>query len=255
MLGDLKRHAETNGNPLWGLGGPHDAPSYDQSPIAGGFFAENGGAWETPYGDFFLSWYSSQLICHGDRVLSLAASTFKDAPVTLSGKIPLMHSWYKARSHPSELTAGFYNTANRDGYEAIVEMFSRNSCKVLLPGLDLSDEDQPAESRSSPESLLAQIMSSCRNHGTDVSGQNSSVSGASKGFEQIKKNLLGENAVVDLFTYHRMGAYFFSPEHFPSFTQFVRGLNEPVPTLDDLPVEDEETTESLSATNLQMQTA
>ncbi|KAI3469445.1 hypothetical protein Pfo_026108 [Paulownia fortunei] len=255
MLSDLKHHAETHGNPLWGLGGPHDAPSYDQSPISGGFFAENGGAWETPYGDFFLSWYSSQLVCHGDRVLSLAASTFKDVPITLSGKIPLIHSWYKARSHPSELTAGFYNTVNRDGYEAIFEMFSRNSFKVILPGLDLSDEDQPTESRSSPESLLAQITSSCRKHGIDVSGQNSLVSGASRGFEQIKKNLLGEYAVVDLFTYQRMGAYFFSPEHFPSFTKFVRGLNQPIQSVDDLPVEDEETPESLSGTNLQMQTA
>ncbi|KAK6130442.1 hypothetical protein DH2020_035852 [Rehmannia glutinosa] len=255
MLGNLKHHAETLGNPLWGLGGPHDAPTYDQSPISGGFFAENGGSWEAPYGDFFLSWYSSQLIRHGDRVLSQAASTFKDVPITLSAKIPLMHSWCKTRSHPSELTAGFYNTVDRDGYEAVLEMFSRNSCKVILPGLDLSDQDQPTESRSSPETLLAQITSSCRKHGVEVSGQNSVVSGGARGFEQIKKNLLGENEMVELFTYQRMGAYFFSPEHFPSFTQFVRGLNQPMLSLDDLPVEDQETEESISGKNLQMQTA
>lgn len=255
MLSHLKHHAETHGNPLWGLGGPHDTPSYDQSPLAGGFFAENGGAWENQYGDFFLSWYSSQLTCHGDRVLSLAASTLKDVPVTLSAKIPLMHSWSKARSHPSELTAGFYNTAGRDGYEAIAEMFSRNSCQVILPGMDLSDEDQRTESWSSPESVLAQIVSLCRKHNTDVSGQNSLVSGASSSFEQIKKNLEGENAVVETFTYQRMGAEFFSPAHFPSFTQFVRGLNEPALSADDLPVENEETSEALSGTNLQMQAA
>ncbi|KAK4405646.1 Inactive beta-amylase 9 [Sesamum angolense] len=255
MLSDLKHHAETHGNPLWGLGGPHDAPSYEQSPISGGFFAENGGAWENPYGDFFLSWYSSQLICHGDQVLSVAAATFKDVPVTLSAKIPLMHSWSKVRSHPSELTAGLYNTAHRDGYEAIAEIFSRHSCKIILPGMDLSDEGFPTDSHSSPESLLAQITSSCRKHGVEVSGQNSSVSGSSKGFEQIKKNLLGGNAAVDLFTYQRMGAYFFSPEHFPSFSQFVRGLNQPIQSSDDLPVEDAETVKSLSATKLQLQAA
>ncbi|KAK4493497.1 hypothetical protein RD792_005841 [Penstemon davidsonii] len=87
MLSDLKLHAEKIGNPLWGLGGPHDAPAYDQSPLSEGFFRENGGSWETPYGDFFLSWYSDQLIRHGDRVLSLAASTFEDVPI--SGKILL----------------------------------------------------------------------------------------------------------------------------------------------------------------------
>lgn len=255
MLSQLKHHAEAHGNPLWGLGGPHDAPSYDQSPLSGGFFAENGGAWENQYGNFFLSWYSSQLIRHGDRVLSLAASTFKDAPITLSGRIPLMHWWSKARSHPSELTAGFYNTANRDGYEAIAETFSRNCCQVILPGLDLSDKEQRAESWSSPESLVAQIMCSCRKHNTEVSGESSLVSGALRNFEQMKKNLEGENSVVEKFTYQRMGAEFFSPEHFPAFTQFVRGLSEPPLTADDLPVENEATTEALAGTNLQMQEA
>ncbi|KAL0348758.1 UNVERIFIED_CONTAM: Inactive beta-amylase 9 [Sesamum angustifolium] len=254
MLSDLKHHAETHGNPLWGLGGPHDAPSYEQSPISGGFFAENGGAWENPYGDFFLSWYSSQLICHGDQVLSVAASTFKDVPVTLSAKIPLMHSWSKVRSHPSELTAGLYNTAHRDGYEAIAEIFSRHSCKIILPGMDLSDEGFPTESHSSPESLLAQIMSSCRKHGIEVSGQNSSVSGSSQGFEQIKKDF-GWKCSSGLVYIPKNGAYFFSPEHFPSFSQFVRGLNQPIQSSDDLPVEDTETVKSLSATKLQLQAA
>lgn len=252
LLNHLKSHAEETGTPLWGLGGPHDAPSYNESPLSGGFFAENGGSWENEYGDFFLSWYSSQLISHGDRVLSLAASTFREEPVTISGKLPLLDSWSKARSHPSELTAGFYNTDKRDGYDPIVEMFSRNSCQVILPGLDLSDEDQPKESWSSPESLLGAMKSSCRKHKTFVSGQNSMVCGALRSFKQIKKNLEGENGVVNLFTYQRMGAEFFSPEHFPSFAQFVRGLKEPARSADDLQCEEDE--ESAEC-HLQMQTA
>ncbi|XP_057771950.1 inactive beta-amylase 9 [Salvia miltiorrhiza] len=256
MLSLLKHHAEAHGNPLWGFGGPHDAPGYNESPEVGGFFADNGGAWENQYGDFFLSWYSNQLLSHGDRILALAASTFKDDPITLSGKIPLMHPWSKLRSHPSELTAGFYNTAGRDGYDAVAEMFSRNSCQVILPGFDLSDESQPNESRSSPESLLAAMQAACRKHETAVLGQNALVCGAPRSFEQISKNLTGENAVASLFTYQRMGADFFSPEHFPRFTKFVCGLNEPARSLDDLPVEeDDETAESLSGMNKQMQTA
>ncbi|KAG6428102.1 hypothetical protein SASPL_112351 [Salvia splendens] len=94
-LRQLKQHAEAHGNPLWGLSGPHDAPGYNESPMTEGFFAENGGAWENQYGDFFLSWYSSQLLSDGDRVLSLAALTFRDVPVALSGKTPLMHRWSK----------------------------------------------------------------------------------------------------------------------------------------------------------------
>ncbi|PIN14379.1 Beta-amylase [Handroanthus impetiginosus] len=234
MLADLKKHAEMHGNPLWGLGGPHDAPGYDQSPLSSGFFSENSGSWETPYGDFFLSWYSNQLISHGDRILSLAASTFRDSPIPLFGKVPLMHSWYRTRSHPSELTAGFYNTATRDGYENIVDIFSKNSCKMLLPGMDLLDEYQPVESQSSPESLLTQITSSCKKHGVEVCGQNSLVSCGARAFARIKERLLDENVVVDSFMYQRIGAHFFSQEHFPSFTQFVRGLKVPVRKLDEV---------------------
>lgn len=256
MLNLLKVKAEATGNPLWGLGGPHDAPSYDQFPNSNHFFKDNGGSWDSPYGDFFLSWYSSELLSHGDRLLSLASTSFGDTSVTVHGKIPLMHSWYKTRSHPSELTAGFYNTVSRDGYEAVAEMFARNSCKMILPGMDLSDKHQPQESLSSPESILAQIRTVCRKHGVEISGQNSVVSKAPHGFEQIKKNISGESA-VDLFTYQRMGADFFSPEHFPSFTHFIRNLNQLGMFSDDLP-EEEEVVESVllnSESNTHMQAA
>ncbi|XP_075476673.1 inactive beta-amylase 9-like [Primulina tabacum] len=255
MLRNLRQYAEELGNPLWGLGGPHDAPGYNDTLISSGFFNENGGSWESPYGDFFLSWYSALLVSHGDRILSLAVSTFKDVPVTISGKVPLIHSWFKSRSHPSELTAGFYNTVNRDGYESIAEIFARNSCKIIIPGMDLSDEHQPVESRSSPESLLEQIIASCRDHRVEVSGQNLLVSGDSRRFELIKKHLLDEHVTMDLFTYQRMGAYFFSPEHFPAFTRFIRGLYQPVKSSDDLPVEVVETNESIQETDRQMQAA
>ncbi|KAL5541790.1 hypothetical protein UlMin_009500 [Ulmus minor] len=239
MLNILKQHAESTGNSFWGLGGPHDVPSYEQSPYLNNFFKDHGGSWETPYGDFFLSWYSNQLINHGDRLLSMASLTFKDTEVEIYGKLPLMHSWYKMRSHPSELTSGFYNTSKRDGYEAVAEMFASNSCKMILPGMDLSDENQPQESLSSPELLLKHIRTACREHGVEISGQNSSASNVPGGFEQMKKNLYGKD-MVDLFTYQRMGAYFFSPEHFPSFTNFVRSLNQPELHSDDLRLEEEE---------------
>ncbi|XP_027164656.1 inactive beta-amylase 9 [Coffea eugenioides] len=254
MLSHLKQHAEASGNPLWGLSGPHDAPSSNELATSSGFLKEHGGSWESQYGDFFLSWYAGQLISHGDRLLSLASSTFSDVPIAVSGKVPLMHSWYQTRSHPVELMAGIYNTVNRDGYEGIIEVFSRNSCKAILPGIDLADEDQPKETRSSPESLLEQIIFSCRKYGIEISGQNERISGSPSGFQQIKKNLTGENA-VDLFTYQRMGASFFSPEHFPSFTAFVRDLRQPQLHSDDLPVEKVDSAESLPEKNVQMQAA
>lgn len=243
MLSHLKHHAQVIGNPLWGLGGPHDAPSYDELPSSSSFFKDHGGSWETAYGDFFLSWYSKQLIAHGDRLLSVAASTFRDSPISVSGKLPLIHHWFKTRSHPAELTAGIYNTVSRDGYEEMIEMFSKNSCSIILPGMDLCDEQQqPIKSLSSPESLLAHIMSSCTKHRVEIMGQNSVAASdaTSSSFQQMKNLLVhGEEgaaaAEISLLTYQRMGAHFFSPEHFPLFTNFIRNLGEMELDTDDQP--------------------
>ncbi|KAK9671834.1 hypothetical protein RND81_12G057600 [Saponaria officinalis] len=128
MLQNLKEHAELAGCPLWGLGGPHDVPDHNEPPSMSNFFKNEGGSWETPYDDFFLSCYSGQLLSHGACILSLASNVFHDVPVSISGKLSLKHTWYQTQSHPSELTAGFYKTAKRDGYEAVVEMFANNSC-------------------------------------------------------------------------------------------------------------------------------
>ena len=55
-----------------GLSGPHDAGHYNSSSWETSFFRSQGGSWNTPYGDFFLSWYSGLLIKHTERVLSAA---------------------------------------------------------------------------------------------------------------------------------------------------------------------------------------
>ncbi|WCJ23552.1 beta-amylase 3 [Euphorbia peplus] len=259
MLGLLKQHAEATGKPLWGNGGPHDAPSYNEMPNSrSNFFNDIGGSWESTYGDFFLSWYSSQLLLHGDRLLSLASGTFGDSNVAIYAKLPLIHSWYKSRAHPSELTAGFYSTEHKDGYEAVSEMFARNSCKMILPGMDMLDKHQPLGSLSSPELLLGKIRTACSKFGVEISGQNSLISKSPDHFQQIRKNISTEN-MVDLFTYQRMGAEFFSPEHFPPFTEFVRNLNQVEMHKDYLSMEEKEADESLSRTSsgssVEMQTA
>ncbi|KAF3773717.1 Inactive beta-amylase 9 [Nymphaea thermarum] len=235
MLSSLRQHAESSGNTLWGQSGPHDAPNYNHWPHTNNFFKDSEGSWETPYGDFFLGWYSGQLIDHGDRILSLASQVFGDSPVTIFGKVPLVHSWYKSRSHSAELTAGFYNTDRRNGYTAIARMFAANSATLVLPGMDLSDAHQPSEALSSPESVISQIRAACFEHGVSLSGENTSVSGIPDNFSRIKENLKNDQWSLDTFNYCRMGAYFFSPEHWPKFTEFFRGLELPEKDIDDLP--------------------
>lgn len=233
MLRNLNQHAESTGNAMWGLSGPHDAPNYDQDTTIRNFFKDQGGSWETQYGDFFLSWYSDLLIAHGDRLLSSASSIFSDTTVAVSGKIPLSYNTSNTRSHACELTSGFYNTSNRNGYEAVAQMFAGNMASLVLPGMDLS------------ESLVAQIKEACKNNGVDVIGQNSESAAA--GIKQIKKNLNEKDGVVDEFIYQRMGADFFSPEQFPVFTELVRVLSQSEMSSDDLPAAAEELNVNLYA--------
>lgn len=42
-----------------------------------GFFCGWGGSWDTPYGRFFLEWYSRSLLEHGERLLKAARSIFQ----------------------------------------------------------------------------------------------------------------------------------------------------------------------------------
>lgn len=58
---------------LRGMSGPHDAGHYNSSSWETGFFISQGGSWSTPYGHFFLSWYSGLLWNHAERVLTEAS--------------------------------------------------------------------------------------------------------------------------------------------------------------------------------------
>ncbi|KAM0947704.1 putative beta-amylase [Dioscorea sansibarensis] len=235
MLADLKRHAEKSGQPLWGLAGPHDAPAYSQTPESGAFFRDHGGSWETPYGQFFVAWYTDLLLAHGDRILSIASKVFDNLPVRISGKIALVHAWRRSRARPAELTAGYGD------YDAVARMFAKNSCGVVVPGMEMSDGGQQ-NATSSPESVMAEILAACERHGVPVTGENYGAGG----FSRIKNCLMSSSA-VEAFTYQRMGVEFFSPEHWPQFTAFVRGMAEVELAGDDVVSSEETLTLPMSA--------
>ncbi|XP_039797151.1 inactive beta-amylase 9-like isoform X2 [Panicum virgatum] len=226
MLAQLRREAEEAGNAMWGLSGPHDAPRYHESPNSCGFFRERGGSWETPYGDFFLSWYAGQLVGHGDRVLGVASAVFGGKPAELSAKIPFMHWWHGAQSRPAEVAAGFYKSNRKNGYSPVAKMFARHGCTMVVPGMDVCMNKQHHSAGSSPDQLLVQIKNACRRHGARIAGENASlVMTHTSSFSRIRSNILTTELMRPChFTYQRMGADFFSPDHFPHFMEFVRSV-------------------------------
>ena len=51
------------------MGGPHDAGGYNSRFWDTGFFSDCG-RWRTPYGEFFLKWYSQSLLDYADSFLA-----------------------------------------------------------------------------------------------------------------------------------------------------------------------------------------
>jgi len=155
-LSCLAACAEAWNHPEWGNGGPHNAGSYKQWPNETGFFAEHG-SWESDYGHFFLSWYSHLLCEHAEHVCTIANSVFKRCNVQLSAKIPGVHWWYQSRSHAAELTAGYYNTCNRNGYDDVISTLKVHNFNLNFTCVEMSDCEQPPSAKCSPERLLAQV--------------------------------------------------------------------------------------------------
>ncbi|TQD86180.1 hypothetical protein C1H46_028256 [Malus baccata] len=47
--------------------------------------------------------------------------------------IPRRKQYSQAIAHPAELTAGYYNTAFRDGYDPVASLLSRRGAALHVP--------------------------------------------------------------------------------------------------------------------------
>ena len=72
-------------------------------------------------------------------------------------KVAGIHWWYRTRSHAAELTAGYYNTAGRDGYNAMIEICAKHGAGLTLTCVEMCDAQHPAEALCGPEGLLRQV--------------------------------------------------------------------------------------------------
>jgi hypothetical protein len=66
-------------------------------------WCRDGGSWASTYGQFFLEWYSQQLLQHADSLLEVAADVFAHCPVEMHASIPSIHWWHHTKSHAVRL--------------------------------------------------------------------------------------------------------------------------------------------------------
>ncbi|XP_068485418.1 beta-amylase 7-like isoform X2 [Phaseolus vulgaris] len=228
MLKSLRKAAEARGHAIWARG-PDNAGTYNSQPHETGFFCD-GGDYDGFYGRFFLSWYSQVLVDHGNRVLSLAKLAFEGSCVT--AKLSGIYWWYKTASHAAELTAGYYNPCNRDGYAAILTMLKINGVSLNIPCVELHTLNQHEgfpETFADPEGLVWQVLNAGWDVDLPVTSQN--------GFPCL--NRVSYNKVLDhakpmndpdgrhfsSFTYLRLSPVLMERQNFIEFERFVKRMH------------------------------
>ncbi|CAN1144771.1 Beta-amylase 1, chloroplastic [Linum perenne] len=232
MLSNLKAAAEAAGKPEWGSTGPTDAGEYNNWPEDTQFFRKENGGWSSPYGEFFLNWYSQMLLDHGERILSSAASIFSDAGTKISVKVAGIHWHYGTRSHAPELTAGYYNTRNHDGYLPIAQMLARHGAIFNFTCIEMRDHEQPQDALCAPEKLVKQVALATKEAKVPLAGENALPRYDEYAHEQILEAAalnVGEKADEEemcAFTYLRMNQTLFEPENWRRFVGFVKKMKE-----------------------------
>lgn len=260
-LVSLARAASEAGHIEWGGSGPHDTGGYNNLPFETGFFRYDGGSWDSDYGFFFLSWYSGELVNHGDRMLEMTKRVFNRTGVTLAIKCAGVHWWYNVRSHAAELTAGYFNTRageivpERDGYAPIVKVCKKHGARLNFTCVEMHDSDHPWYCYCGPEGLLRQIRSACARYEVPFAGENALCRFDQAAYDKIIRNCAGEGHDEDMwregtmlppmacFTFLRFNNELFSPHCFESFRIFVQRMRDETGLLDtsvDVRAEDAE---------------
>ncbi|KAK6130504.1 hypothetical protein DH2020_035762 [Rehmannia glutinosa] len=232
MISSLKAAAESIGKPEWGHTGPTDAGHYNNWPEDTNFFRKEGGGWDGPYGEFFLSWYSQMLLDHGERILQSAKSVFENTGIKISVKIAGIHWHYGTRSHAPELTAGYYNTRFRDGYLPIAQMLARHGAVFNFTCIEMRDHEQPQDALCAPEKLVRQVALATQEAQVPLAGENALPRYDDYAHEQILRasalDVDGNSAEREMcaFTYLRMNPDLFQPDNWRRFIAFVKKMRE-----------------------------
>ncbi|CAI0550475.1 unnamed protein product [Linum tenue] len=186
LAADFKEAAAKAGHPEWEL--PDDAGEYNSRPDQTAFFRSNNGTYLTEKGKFFLTWYSTKLLLHGDEIIDEANKAFLGCKLKLAAKVSGIHWWYNHPSHAAELTAGYYNLPDRDGYRPVARMLSRHNAILNFTCLEMRNSEQPAYAKSAPQELVQMVLSDGWKEGIEVAGENALARYDADGYNQILLN-------------------------------------------------------------------
>ncbi|XP_071906178.1 beta-amylase-like [Coffea arabica] len=225
LLADLKEHAKKAGYPEWDV--PDNAGTYNDTPENTGFFGPDR-IYLSDYRNSFLTWYSNNLLNTDD-------------------------------THAAELTAGYYNLNNRDGYRPIARMWCRHYACLNFTCLEMRDSEHP-KAKSGPQELVrqvsyvgketiffwlqiqhlshllhifVQVLSAGWRENIDVAGENALSRYDRVGYNQIllnsRPNCVNKNTLPKLklsgLTYLRLSDKLLGRKNFSIFKTFVKRMH------------------------------
>jgi beta-amylase len=213
------------GHPEWNSP-PTNAGKYSDrlSPASTPFFYDGG--YNSPYGRFFLKWYSESLLQHGSDILSNARKFLPPSTgVKVAAKIAGIHWWYKSASHAAELTAGYYNTDGQDAYAAISEMLSHAEVSLDFTCLEMQDDEQDPSCECGPFELVQQVERASFSNQVLFSGENALPRYDQTAYNTIESQSCYQGQPIESFTYLRLSDELLTnPTNLNTFQSFVENM-------------------------------
>jgi len=227
LLASLNKSACAAGHCYWGLSGPNNAGSYNCNPCTNSncapFFTNGFDNYASPYGQFFLNWYSNTLISHGEKILSSIRNNINiPAGVDVSTKISGIHWQYKTPHHGAELTAGYKNDQG-EAYRNIANMLKKYNVVFDFTCFEMKDNEQPGNACSSPESLVGQTLNSAAGL-VDYQGENALPRYDTTAYNTIKYEAT-RVFPIHAFSYLRLGNNLLQGSNWANFKNFVNNMN------------------------------
>ena len=145
--------------------------------------------------------------------------------VQLGAKLAGVHWWFRSRAHAAELTAGYYNTRDRDGYAPVMACLSKYGARLSFTCVEMRDCEHPPEGRCSPQGLLQQVLECAEEYGVPLAGENALQRYDEHAFDRIAESAFGRTARsgrLEQLTFLRMGDLMF--DNWDAFCAFLRRM-------------------------------
>jgi beta-amylase len=233
MVESWKNEAEGQGFTIPCCVGPQTAGDYTSTPAQTQFFKPgagltNGISYTETYGKTFLTWYSKNLVDHGQKVLEIADKIFKPVAVKIAAKVPGVYWYCNDLSRAAEATAGLFTSVpnNPSVYESIAGILNNLRATFIFTCVEKADAADNVIDR--PQMLVQEVLGQARRKGASIACENGSPTD-----DKITYNRIIHVAIIydiSYFTYMRLSRELMTDAaRFGRFQKFVQGMNARTP--------------------------